>query len=290
MHTLASLPRIGLGTWSFGSDEIWWGKQKTADSIEVLNHLTEKGISLIDTAPIYGRGKSETLIGQFFSSSGLRNRFIIATKCGLTWNGKSVSHNLKRESILKEFDESRKRLQTDFIDIYQVHHPDPETPIEETAETLQNLLARGLIRRIGICNFTADQIHQFGKHAELTVVQDRFNLLETSALNLLLPTCREKHIDFIAYSPLEHGILTGKYLMNGKRPDGLLRRKNIHLNDAHKHETAAKLGEWTKRAEAEGKTLTQYALHWVITQPGVSSVLVGCRKPEQLSILQIPGS
>jgi aryl-alcohol dehydrogenase-like predicted oxidoreductase len=129
---------ISLGTWAFGGDK-WWGPQEDRDSLETLRLALSKGISLIDTAPIYGRGRSEKIIGIFFKKHKLRTKIILATKVGLSWDGPKILHNLKKKRIFEEVSASQKRLQTDYFDLYQVHWPDPDTPIPETAEAMRDL-------------------------------------------------------------------------------------------------------------------------------------------------------
>ncbi len=277
------LPVLGLGAWSFGSDEIWWGKQKTQDSQEVLEHLLEYGITLIDTAPIYGRGKSESIIGDFFKKTGLRDKFVVATKCGLSADGKNVFHDLKKGTILKELDESRKRLQTDVIDIYQIHYPDPSVSIEKIAETMNALLDSKKIRTVGLSNFSLEQVLLFKKHSPLHFLQMKYNLLCKDVESSILPFCLRTDTCFLAYSPLENGILTGKYHFSGKRPDGLLRRKSVFLNDEKKEETRLFLERTEKEARKEGLSLAQFALQWVTKQAGVTTTLAGCRNIAQLA-------
>ncbi|MBU1112790.1 MAG: aldo/keto reductase, partial [Candidatus Omnitrophica bacterium] len=134
---------LSLGTWSFGGDS-WWGKQDDRDSSQVLSSAIDKGLALIDTAPIYGRGRSERVIGDFLTKRKLRSKVILATKLGLIWQGPKILHNLKKKRMLEELDESRSRLRTDYFDLYQVHWPDPNTPIGETAEVMHQLYDKGV--------------------------------------------------------------------------------------------------------------------------------------------------
>ena len=133
---------LSLGTWAFGGDK-WWGKQNDEDSRQVLSVALDKGMTTIDTAPVYGRGRSESVISSFLRKRNLRKKVILATKVGLSWQGSKILHNLKVKRMLEEFDESRKRLETDYFDIYQVHWPDPDTPIAETASLMYEFYKKG---------------------------------------------------------------------------------------------------------------------------------------------------
>jgi aryl-alcohol dehydrogenase-like predicted oxidoreductase len=276
------LSSIGLGAWSFGSDEIWWGKQRVVDSMEVLGSLLDNGINFIDTAPVYGRGKSETIIGEFFRLSGLRDRFILATKCGLSWKGKEVYHDLKRTTVLREFDESRKRLNTDVIDIYQLHFPDPNTEIAETAETVLELLNSRKIKAVGLSNFALPAIREFTKHCPVHLLQMRYNLFYRDIEDGIIPYCLQQGIGILAYAPLQHGLLTGKYHFAGIRPKGLLRRTDPDLNGERFNIAKETLEKLNRIALKRGWTLSKLCVNWVATRPGITSALTGCRNAEQL--------
>ena len=181
--TPLTVSRVGLGTWAIGG---WmWGGTDEEESIKTINAAVERGINVIDTAPAYGFGRSEEIVGRAIADSGLRSRVVIATKVGLEWKDGKVFRNASRDRILREATESLRRLKTDYIDIYQVHWPDPLVPIEETAEAMQALFDRGTIRAIGVSNFSVAQIERFRRVAKLHVVQPPYNLFERESENQL---------------------------------------------------------------------------------------------------------
>ena len=164
-NTDIKVTTLALGTWAFGGDK-WWGKQDDSSSEKTLHRAVESGVNLIDTAPVYGNGRSERVIGQFIKQEKLRDKVILATKVGLRWEkpDSEISFScLKKESILKELDESLRRLKTDVIDLYQVHYPDEDTPIAETAETLYKIYQQGKIRAVGVSNFSVEKMQEFIK-------------------------------------------------------------------------------------------------------------------------------
>ncbi|HUC70668.1 MAG TPA: aldo/keto reductase, partial [Stellaceae bacterium] len=186
-ETSIRLSRVGLGTWAIGG---WmWGGTDEEESVRTIHAAVERGINLIDTAPAYGFGRSEEIIGRAIVEGQLRSRVVIATKAGLEWRGENVFRNANRNRILSEIDDSLRRLRTDYIDIYQVHWPDPLAPIEETAEAMQALFEQGKIRAIGISNFSIAQIERFRRVARLHVVQPPYNLFEREIEDELLPYC-----------------------------------------------------------------------------------------------------
>ena len=213
-HTNLNVSVLSLGTWAFGGD-IWWGKQREDDSQATLEAaIVSRGITTIDTAPVYGRGRSERIIGTFIKKTKLRDKIVLATKLGLSWQGSRIIHNLKRKRMLEEFDESRTRLQTDYFDIYQVHWPDPEVSIPETASTMHELYQKGLIRAIGVSNYSVAQMKEFIKHSPLHTLQPPYNMFQRQIEKDIVPFCQEKDIAILAYIPLHSGILTGKFFFD----------------------------------------------------------------------------
>src|ERR1700761_2901728 len=171
--------RVGLGTWAIGG---WmWGGTDEAQSIATIRSAVDRGITLVDTAPVYGFGRSEEIVGKALTEGKLRDRAIIATKVGLDWKDAKPFRNAMCLCIFQEIETSLKRLRTDHVDIYQVHWPDPETPIAETADTMAELLKQGKIRAIGVSNFSVSQMEEFRKTAPIHVVQPPYNLFERAA-------------------------------------------------------------------------------------------------------------
>src|ERR1700738_1985638 len=200
--------RIGLGTWAIGG---WmWGGSNEAESIKTIQHALDIGVNIIDTAPVYGFGHSEEIVGKALAEGELRSRGVIASKVGLEWRDGAVFRNSSRDRILREIDDSLRRLRTDVIDIYQVHWPDPKVPIEETAETMHMLLREGKIRAIGCSNFSVAEMERFRQVAPLHVVQPPYNMFERAIEVDVLPYCLEHKITTLGYGALCRGLLSGR--------------------------------------------------------------------------------
>src|SRR5205823_2130427 len=203
-----SVSRVGLGTWAIGG---WmWGGTDDEESIATIRAAVERGLTLIDTAPAYGFGRSEEIVGRAIADGRLRSRVVIATKAGLEWKNGKVFRNASRDRIRREIGASLRRLQTDYIDIYQVHWPDPLVPIEETAQAMQTLFEQGKIRAIGVSNFSVAQIERFRRVSKLHVVQPPYNLFEREIETELLPYCRQSGLATLTYGALCRGLLSGK--------------------------------------------------------------------------------
>lgn len=184
------ISRIGLGTWAIGG---WmWGGTEETDAIATIHRALDLGINLIDTAPVYGFGVSEEIVGKALKLYGKRDRLIIATKAGLSWKNQKVYRDARKETLIKEIEASLKRLQVEFIDVYQLHWPDPLTPISETAEALNQLLKEGKIRAIGVSNFSIEQMDQFQQYSPLHSLQSPFNLFERKIEKNELAYCVQK--------------------------------------------------------------------------------------------------
>lgn len=209
---------------------------------------------------------------------------VIATKCGLEWDDKHerVWRNSTRERILKEVDDSLRRLRNDYIDLYQIHWPDRETPIEETAETLHQLYKQGKIRAIGVSNYSPEQMDVWRQVAPLHSNQPQLNLFEDHLKDTVFRYCAEHHIGTLTWGTLAHGLLTGKFDENTTFPeDDHRHRRPMFQGETFKQYLAAV--ERLKQLAAEnGKTVAQLAVRWALQQPGVSVALWGARRPEQL--------
>jgi len=273
---------LGLGTWAFGSDR-WWGPQEDKDSFTVLDEALKKGVNLIDTAPVYGRGHSEEIIGEFLEKRRLREKVILATKLGLSWEGGRIYHNLKKERMLEEIDESRKRLKTDYIDIYQVHWPDKNTPIGETATTMYEFYKKKIIKAIGVSNYSVEEMREFMKYSPLHFLQPPYNMFRREIENDIIPFCRKNNIGIISYISLHSGILTGKFFFeNVKVPSDLCRKNHTDLKEPRFSINKETLLKIKKIAEKYNKTLTQFVLNWTYHQKGITSILVGARNKKQI--------
>src|SRR5216683_7473316 len=206
--TSLKVSRVAIGTWAIGG---WmWGGSDEAESVSTIRAALEHGINIIDTAPAYGFGRSEEIVGKAIAEGRLRNKVVIATKVGLEWKDGKVFRNASRGRILREAEDSLRRLQTDYIDVYQVHWPDPLVPIEETAAAMQALFDQGKIRAIGVSNFSVAEIERFRHVDQLHVVQPPYNLFERDIEAELLPYCRKSDLATLTYGALCGGLLSGK--------------------------------------------------------------------------------
>jgi aryl-alcohol dehydrogenase-like predicted oxidoreductase len=287
--TELTVSRIGLGTWAIGG---WmWGGSDEADSIATIHAAIDHEISLIDTAPIYGFGRAEEILGRALAPNGLRHRVVIASKAGLDWSDGHPFRHASRERIFAEVEASLKRLGTDYIDIYQVHWPDPFTPIEECAEAMLALLQQGKIRAIGVSNFSRLQMREFRRVSRIHTVQPPYNLFERESEEDVLPYCFWHGIATLAYGPLCRGLLSGRM-----RPETVFSGDDQRKSDPKFQQP--RYGQYL-RAVAEldrfarenyGKRVIHLALRWVLDQPGVSAALWGARRPSQLDPLsQVTG-
>lgn len=272
--------RIAIGTWAIGG---WmWGGTDEAQSISTIRAALEHGVNLIDTAPVYGFGRSEEIVGKAIAEGGLRSRLAIATKVGLEWRDGEVFRNASRDRIMREIEESLRRLQTDHIDIYQVHWPDPKTPIEETAEAMNALLKQGKIGAIGVSNFTVEQMERFRKVAPIHVLQPPYNLFERDIEADILPYCRKNNIATFGYGALCRGLLSGRM-----RPDTVfsgddLRRVDPKFQPPRFGQYLAAVERLDQLArERFGKRVIHLAVRWMLDQ-GVTTALWGARRPDQL--------
>ena len=279
-ETSIRLSRVGLGTWAIGG---WmWGGTDEEESVRTIHAAVERGINLIDTAPAYGFGRSEEIIGRAIVEGQLRSRVVIATKAGLEWRGENVFRNANRKRNLSEIDNSLRRLRTDYIDIYQVHWPDPLAPIEETAEAMQALFEQGKIRAIGISNFSIAQIERFRRVARLHVVQPPYNLFEREIEDELLPYCLRSDLATLTYGALCRGLLSGKL-----KEDAHFEGDDLRLTDPKfqpprysRYLTAVRRLDQFAR-ERYGKRVIQLAVRWLLDR-GATAALWGARHPGQL--------
>jgi aryl-alcohol dehydrogenase-like predicted oxidoreductase len=278
--TAIEMSRVGIGTWAIGG---WmWGGTDEAESISTIRAALDHGINLIDTAPAYGFGRSEEIVGKAIAEAHLRSRVLIATKVGLEWDGGKVSRNASRVRIMREIDDSLRRLRTDYIDIYQVHWPDPLVAIEETAEAMHELFRQGKIRAIGVSNFSVRQMEQFRRIAPLHVLQSPYNLFERGIEADLLPYCLKNSIATLGYGALCRGLLSGRMRPNTTFDGDDLRRADPKFLEPRFTQYLAAVEQLDQLAkERFGKRVIQLAVRWMLDQ-GITTALWGARHPEQL--------
>ncbi|WP_097462077.1 aldo/keto reductase [Mangrovitalea sediminis] len=277
------VPRIGLGTWAIGG---WmWGGTDERQSIETLHSAIDRGITLIDTAPVYGFGRSEEIVGKALAEGGRREKVVLATKVALEWDADAnkVWRNASAPRIEQEIEDSLRRLKTDYIDIYQVHWPDPRVSIEETARAMERLYTAGKIRAIGVSNFSPEQMDEFQKYAPLHSNQPPYNLFERQADDLILPYCRRRNIATITYGALCRGLLSGK-MDKARHFDGDdLRQNDPKFQGARFDQYLAAVKALDQLArDRYGRSVLALALRWLIDQSGVTVALWGARRPDQL--------
>ena len=273
--------RIGLGTWAMGG---WmWGGTDEQESIRTIQSAIDRGITLIDTAPVYGFGKSEEIVGKALASGGLRKRVLIATKVGLDWAHGEPFRNATRTRIFAEIEASLKRLRTDVIDIYQVHWPDPMTPIGETADAMATLFNQGKIRAIGVSNFSPGQMNEFGLVAPIHTAQPPYNLFEREMEKDVLPYCERHGIAVFAYGAICRGLLSGRMNLDTKFEGDDLRKTDPKFQSTRFAQYLEAVGLLDRFAQENySRRVIHLALRWVLDQPGVASALWGARHPGQL--------
>jgi aryl-alcohol dehydrogenase-like predicted oxidoreductase len=275
-----------------------WGGTDEADSIAAIHAALDAGIDLVDTAPIYGFGLSEEIVGKAIRDR--RDRVVLATKCSLVpdprggtfkfpstaggpdENGHIVVHaNLTPASIRREVEDSLRRLQTDCIDLYQTHRPDENTPISDTMGVLLDLKKEGKIRAIGASNVGVAQMDEYRAVGPLDSDQEKYSMLARELEAEQLPYCEKHHIAMLAYSPLGQGLLTGKVGPERKFPPTDLRASHPLFTPESRRQVAAMLAEFQPIADRHGLTLAQLAIAWTVAQSGVSHALCGARNPKQ---------
>jgi aryl-alcohol dehydrogenase-like predicted oxidoreductase len=278
----AQVSRIGLGTWAIGGSE--WGEVSDSDAIATCLAIFEHGINLIDTAPIYGHGRAEELVGKAMRQHGQREKFYIATKAGLEWNARGVFANSDPARLRQEFEDSLRRLGTGYVDLYQIHWPDTTLPVERAAEVLLALYEEGRIRAIGVSNFSAAQMAAFRSVAPLHSNQPPYNLFERAIDDKVLPYCREHSIAVLTYSSLCRSLLAGRLTRDTKFAMGDVRRVDPKFQPPRFEQYLQAVSHLDAFArERYGKRVLELAVRWVLDRPGVSAALWGAKRPEQLN-------
>jgi aryl-alcohol dehydrogenase-like predicted oxidoreductase len=285
-RTQLKVSRVALGTWAMGG---WmWGGTDQRESVATIHAALDQGINLIDTAPVYGFGVSEEIVGA--ALEGIRGRAVIATKTGVEWRDGKVYRNATRARILQEVEDSLRRLRTDYIDIYQVHWPDPLVPVEETAEAMRSLHEQGKIRAIGVSNFSVAQMARFRQVAPLHVLQPPYNLFERAIEADILPYCLANGVATLGYGALCRGLLSGRI-----RPDTTFDGDDLRRVDpkfqpprlAQYLEAVRQLDELAKRRFH--RRVIHLAVRWMLDQ-GISVALWGGRHPAQVeAALEVAG-
>jgi len=276
------LTEIGLGTWAIGGPWDWgWGTQDDKDSLMAIQAALNSGINWIDTAPVYGLGHAERIVG--IALKGKRDKVFIATKCGLIWDDRRrVSNNNQPDSIFREVENSLKRLGTDYIDLYQIHWPDPKTAVDESWETLLKLHEQGKIRYAGVSNFNIPLLQECEQRGHVNSLQPPYSLLNRRAEKEVLPWCLDNGTGVVVYSPLQNGLLSGKFNLSRLSKDDW-RRRNSYFREPFLSKNLKFTDQITTMAQKYGKTSVHLAIAWVLRHPAVTSAIVGVRNVTQVN-------
>ncbi len=284
------LSAIGFGCWAMGGG---WGQTDDIESIAAVRRALDFGINFFDTADIYGFGHSEKVLAEALGSR--RKDVVVATKVGLAWDEHGcMFRSSTRHHIMMAVEASLKRLKTDYIDLYQVHWPDYHTPFEITMKAMDDLVKSGKVRYIGVSNFTAKQLKECMEIRPIHSLQPPYNILMRGAEKDLFPFCRKKGIGIVAYGPLAYGLLTGKFTKDTKFPQNDWRSGELfpdpgdwqpHINLFHgiQFRRNLKIVEKLKKiSNRYAKTVGQLAISWVLSNPAITSAIVGAKRPSQL--------
>jgi len=293
-NTELKISPVAFGAWAIGG---WmWGGSDRKDAVEAIRRSIEKGMTTIDTAPVYGFGLSEEIVGE--AIAGQRDKVQILTKYGLSWNGSrgefffpsrlnngkpvDIYRYADKRRIIRECEASLKRLGVECIDLYQIHWPDPTTPVDESMQAIIRLKEKGKIKEAGVCNYDRDLMVQAAGMVNLASNQVPYSMVRRDIEKEVVPWCLENNVGILAYSPLQRGLLTGKikpdYLFN----EGDSRPSTPHFSLENIIRTNTFLDKIRPLAAQKGISLSQLVIRWTIQQPGITAALVGARNPEQV--------
>ncbi|MDF1842898.1 MAG: aldo/keto reductase [Rubripirellula sp.] len=278
---------IGLGTWAIGGGD-WkfgWGDQDDSEAIATIHRAIELGVNWIDTAAVYGLGKSEELVGRALFEMPADQRPLVATKCGRTnAGGGEIGKSLRRESVIAECEASLKRLQVDCIDLYQMHWPEPDEEIEEGWHTLVDLKQQGKVRDIGVSNHSVPQMQRLQAIHPITSLQPPYSMIAREVESEILPFCHENNIGVVCYSPMGKGLLTGAF--DAARAASLSakdhRSRDPRFQSPQLEINLRFVAGLNKIASGLGWTVSDVAIAWVFRLPAVTSAIVGARRPTQI--------
>ena len=285
-YTGEQLTTMGLGTWAIGGGD-WayaWGPQDDKQSIATIRRALDLGINWIDTAAVYGLGRSEEVVGR--AIKGRRDDVFVATKCGLVWDDedRTPRGRLTAASVRQECEDSLRRLDVDVIDLYQIHWPNPEEDIEEGWTAIAELAEEGKIRYAGVSNFSVEQLERVRKIHPVASLQPPYSMLRRGVEDELLDYCDQHDIGVVVYSPMQAGLLTGKFskeYVDGL-PDDDWRKDSRAFKEPRLSVNLAFVEQLRPIAERNGKTLPQLAIAWVLRRQEVTAAIVGARRPDQI--------
>ncbi len=275
------ISRIGLGTWAIGG--AMWGGSNDVESIKTIQQAVDAGINLVDTAPVYGFGHSEEIVGRALADGGRRDKAVLATKVGLEWVDGKVRRNSSSERIRKEIEDSLRRLRTDRIDIYQVHWPDSAVPIEETAEAMLQLQREGKILALGVSNFSSQQMETWCRVAPLHSTQPPYNIFERQSESDVLPYALKRKLIVLSYGAICRGLLSGKMSHARKFEGDDLRLLDPKFSKPRYSQYLAAVDLLAEYAQAtHGKSVLAFAVRWILDRGETMTALWGARNAAQL--------
>lgn len=287
---------IAFGAWAIGG---WmWGGAEENEAIKAIHASYDSGITTIDTAPVYGFGRSEEIVGKAMHGKP-RDSYQILTKFGMNWQtaqgepffdtvdneGKSFKMYkwASKEKIMQECEDSLRRLKTDYIDLYQIHWPDNTTPIHETFEAVKKLIEQGKVRAAGVCNYNKKEVDEALQTIQLATNQVPYSLINRGIEGDIIPQAIKKGMNIIPYSPLQRGLLTGKIKPGHKFGEGDSREGNLFYTDENIRRTNNLLQKLQPIADKHNASLVQLVINWTMNQPGIGCVLVGARNEKQVN-------
>jgi aryl-alcohol dehydrogenase-like predicted oxidoreductase len=279
------LTRIGFGAWAIGGGnwQFGWGTQDDNDSIAAIHRALELGVNWIDTAAVYGLGRSEQVVAK--ALQGRANKPYVFTKCSMIWDeSREIQRSLKRESVRRELEASLKRLQLDTIDLYQIHWPNPEAEIEEGWETLARLREEGKVRYIGVSNFSVPQMERVARIAPITSLQPPYSLLNRAVEKEILPYCQKHGIGVINYSPMQSGLLTGAMTREriASLPADDWRRNSAQFKEPNLSRNLELVELLRAIGNAHGCSAGEVAIAWTLHHPAITAAIVGARNAKQI--------
>ena len=276
--------RIGLGTWAIGGS--FWGGADDADSMRTIARALDMGINLIDTAPVYGFGESETVVGRAIREYGNRDNIVLATKCGLRWDDDGIYRDSSPDRLEEELHDSLKRLRTDHIDIYQVHWPDRAVPFEDTAALMLKFRDQGKIRCIGVSNYSVEQLNQFHPVAPVTTIQPPYNLFEQEIEGNVLSWAMERDVTVLGYGAICRGLLSGRVGLGTTFPDGDIRNYDPKFQSPRLERYLDAVGRLDQLARSRfNRRVVHLAVRWLLDRYAGMVPLWGARRPDQLDAL-----
>ena len=280
-RTELEVSRICFGTWQTGGD---WGAVEEREAREATRRSLELGVNFFDTAHAYGFGASERLLGQSLADElrSRRDEIVIATKGGLRRDGDEVVRDSSSKWLRKSLEQSLRHLGTDYVDLYQLHWPDPNTPFEQTGEALAEFVAEGKVRHVGVSNFDTEQMAALARSCKVETLQPPYHLFRRDIEDGILPYCREQGIGVLVYSPLAHGLLAGKFDSDAEFEEGDWRASSPVFQGDDFRSNVEIVKELARFAQERGHTVAQLAVAWALANPAVDAAIVGVRRPDHI--------